>query len=318
MTKLNFMRRSALLITLAVNTFGFTSYSSTSAITALSSTTLASTGTISKMDSSASVYVFSGVSVSDDVGFSAFDFDLNHSSVSGQITGEGSVTIKNITYRETYVRTSGNLAGSIKFSAKPVKRGAIVTLSGAKASTVTQGSGIVEIYDYGWWNSYNFTFSSKGSFSFSALSVHTGFQNPELSGNILAGKMSVSGEGYYSGKLIKKTVSIPYTAETFSTSVPAENTWHLSIGVSQLSANIKGAVTAYADGLLDSSESIPNGYKASGSRNSKTGITKLTFTGVASSTKGTSASVNIDDNYRLQTGKGFSNTLKIYGYSLGF
>lgn len=318
MTDLNFMRRPALLIALALNIFVFTGYSSTSAITALSSTALASTGTISTMDSSASVYVFSGVSVSDNVGFGSFDFDLNHSPVTGQITGEGSVTLENITYEQNYIRTSPDLSGSIKFSAKPVKRGNIVTLAGAKASTVTQGADVVQIYDYGQWYSYDFTFSSNGSFSFSSLSVDTGLQSPQLSGKIAAGRMSVSGKGYYNGRLTKKTVSIPYTAETFSTPVPAENTWHLNIDVSQLSATAKGAVTAYADGLLDASESIPNGYKASGSRNAKTGITKLTFTGVASSTKGTSASVNIGDNYSLQTGKGFSNTLKIYGYSLGF
>ena len=155
--------------------------------------TLKGSGAISTDVMSVSIYVFEGVPVKEDFDFGTFDFEMNHNPTTGQITGEGYVKIKDVVYTEKYVYTEGDLDGAMKFSAKPLKRGSIVSLSGAKVSAVTQRTGDVQIYDYGTWQSYPFTFSSTSNFSFSSLSVDVSQQTPLFSGAIRPGRLAVRG-----------------------------------------------------------------------------------------------------------------------------
>jgi hypothetical protein len=264
---------------------------------------------------SASVYVFEGVPISEDVGMGTVDFDMSQSPTSGQITGYGSMSVS-IPYADSSLSGTADLDGNMTFSAKPVKRGSVVTLSGAKLSSSVNGT--ASIYVYAYYRSYYVYCSAKETFLFNALNVDISRSSPLLYGSIKAGKISIKASGVIEGRSLQRTVSIPYTSESFSEEVSADNIWKLNIGVSQLAVSSKGAVTGYADSLVDMADTVAYGYKVSGTRNSKTSITKLTITGVSSSVKGTSAKVNVDDDLNLKIGSGYSNSLSVYGYSMSF
>ncbi len=239
---------------------------------------------------------------------------LAHSTSTGQVSGTGSGSIRGISAYGSDFSGTGNVDGTFTFTAKPLKRGNIITLSGAKLVCNLSGSGSVNT-GYG---TYPFGLKTKPTFSFRSLAVNTLEQPMYLDGTLKAGKISVTASGSVNGTTVRRTVPVPYPVLPLDRiQIPSESLIGLSVEVSSAAQSSKGAVQGYASKILDNQSTTTAGYAIRGSRSAKTGISKLTFTGVGP-LKGTSAVLNVDDSYQLKTGKGFSNSVKAYGYSVVF
>ena len=262
--------------------------------------------------------VFDGVSVEEDVGFASVDFQMTHSLVTGQISGIGSMRMRDVLYEERYISASVDLDGSLVFSAKPVKRGSVVSLSGAKITAKTTGSANVSVYDYGTWSDYSFDSISNPTFSFRYLTAAIQDSGILLSGEVARGSLAIAASGYVGSQQIKRNVKVPYSEASFSTRIPYASIAGLDVSLSNLVQNSKGAVSGIAGSLFTGEDRTgTNGYKVAGPRSTKTGVSKLTLTGMGTM-KGTSAVLNVDDSLQLKQGKGFANTLRAFGYSVSF
>jgi hypothetical protein len=278
---------------------------------------VASSGSIELPPEGLGLVLFDGVSINQTVGYASVDFQMAHSLVTGQITGMGSVRLQDISYRERYISASGDLSGTLNFSAKPVKRGSIVTLSGAKITAKTTGSAGVDVYNGGW-ESYPFDFVSNPTFTFRSLTATIRDSGILLAGTVARGSLPVAASGYVQGQRIKRNVSIPYSEASFSDEISREHLVGLDVELSNLVQNARGNISGAAGSLFDGGTgTTTSGYKVAGTRSAKTGVSRLTLTGVGAM-KGTSAVLNVDDYLQLKQGKGYANSLRAFGYSLSF
>lgn len=279
---------------------------------------LPTSGTVRHPSTSLSILDFNEteIKVSENVEGATVDAtaSLAHSASTGQVSGSGTGSILGISASGSDFSGRGDINGAFTFTAKPLKRGSIITLSGAKLVCNLTGDGSVDTV-YG---TYRFTLAAKPTFSFQSLAVNTSQEPMYLDGTLKAGKISVTASGSVEGTTVRRTVSVPYSNLPLdSMQIPSERLIGLSAEISSLAQSTKGAVQGYASRILDNQSPTNAGYAIRGSRSAKTGFSKLTFTGVGP-LKGTSAVLNVDDSYELKTGKGFSNSVKAYGYSVVF
>jgi hypothetical protein len=242
-----------------------------------------------------------------------FDCVLSHSNTTGQVSASGYFSVTDVSASSDGITGTGDLDGTLTFSAKVLKRGKIVSLSGAKISSTLNGSVDVWVPDYGY-----ATIKIKSAPTFNFKSLYTNLDDLILNATLKAGRLPMSLTALIGNTNIRRSVSVPYPETTLEPlQIPADHVAALSVELVDVVQSTKGAIKGAANRILDNQNPSPDAYSVSGTRSPKTGFSKLTMTGKGA-LKGTSAVLNIDDSYQLKTGKGFSNVLKAYGYSVAF
>jgi hypothetical protein len=241
---------------------------------------------------------------------------MNHNPATGQITGvaDFAADVTALGFSDTSgIEILSDITGRVLFSAKPVKRGSITSLAGAKFSETvsfqaSMGGG-------------SFNASASAAFTFTKFDVDTAVSPPQLDALVHPTSLKVGIKGTVMGRKVNRSVNmvewlsdIPITSE-----LADDNLAGIVVSIQNVKTVLKtGAVSGYATSLLNTQQSATASYKLSGKRNSKTGLTQLTLAGQTAETKGTSAILYVDDSLEVQTGSNLKNTFKAYGYSFTF
>lgn len=249
--------------------------------------------------------VLDGVSLEETISATSFGLTMVQGLTSSKITA----TDGYISATEFYVNDElvVDFDGEMTFSATATKRGDIVTLSGAKGTIVkgsVTGSGILT-EDSG---SYDVTVTSvAGTFVFKSLSVV--ISTGEIAGLISKGAFKVAGF-VDEDPTQKGTETASYSEEVFGPfDFPVDNIITPEIVLSLTTT--KNRITGSATGTFGDYDDV--GFKVTGTRNAKTGISALTLT--STSVKGVSAKLNLDGNADLN---GTKNSMKVLGYTLTY
>ncbi len=298
---------------------------------------LAPAGTVLKAAADLGIPVFDGVSIQTPlpvfepatqmhtVGVGTIKFDTLHSPITGKILGAGtfSVTDMKFSNRNVYtsgVESSGNLRGHLSFTAIPVKRGTVVTLSGAKIHLNMQGTGnvvIIDPLDSRTWTVAPAFLTAKPEFTFRELSVNVADDPMELGGRINSGNLNITAIGIHRTRRLTRNFKLPYAADYFREIISPEQLATLKTYVEEATQSPSGEIRGFAGHIVDKQTPALRAYIVRGLRNPRTGISRLSFSGAALM-RGTSATLYVNDEYELQTGPNFPNRLSIYGYLIGF
>jgi hypothetical protein len=250
--------------------------------------------------------VFDGVTLEETISATSFGFTMVQGLTSSKLSSMDGY----ISNSEFYVNDElvVDFDGEMTFSAAATKRGNIVTLSGAKASIAKDsvtGSGILTD-DSG---SYDVTVTSvAGTFVFKGLSVN--ILTGEIAGLISKGTLKVAGF-VDEDPSQKGTVTASYLQEDIGPfDFPVDNIITPEIEIS-LTTSSKNRITGSATGTFGDYDDV--GFRVTGTRNAKTGISALTLT--STSVKGISAKLNLDRNADRS---GTKNSMKVLGYTLTY
>lgn len=280
---------------------------------------MAESGTISVESSvTGDILIFTGepLGLPDMSGSVAIDMAVNQNPATGQITGVADFTadLNSLGFDGMDGATISDMKGRVNFSAKPVKRGSITSLAGAKISESLSAKVSLD-GDF-------FSIAASAAFVFKKFEVDTAVSPLHVDGLIRATSFKLGVKGTYLGRRVNSTVNmLEWLADDIevSSDLADDNLASMLVVVQNVKTTAKtGAVSGFADSLLNTQEPQASAYKVSGKRNFKTGITQLTLTGQKAGTKGTSAVINVDDLLEVQTGAKLKNTLKVYGYSVAF
>jgi hypothetical protein len=166
---------------------------------------LPASGVVADESSKSSIHVFNEVAVQETVGFSYLDFEMYHNPISGQISGLGAIDINRMAYSGSYpavrpwIYGSADLSGSVTFSAKPVKRGSLISLAGAKIAATASGIGDAQIDYYGWALYDTFELYSKCNFTSRSLAIADTGGEPSACWNYLRRQSSYVGRREWHG-----------------------------------------------------------------------------------------------------------------------
>lgn len=264
---------------------------------------------ISSADSQSSVQLTVVQGVSGAV--SSVDGTWSHAGISfSNRDGEGTLSVE----------------GQLLFTARPVLRGKIITLSGAKAvlrgctgtgsfTDKSENSYEIEVVNMGA-NRPNTTFTIDGmTFNFSEFGNGT---DSTVSGNIRRGAYVFRGNATDAegNSYTNQSLKVPYAAEPLSTVYPAERVVGLEdlefTGLSTLRNQIRSGTASLGLG-----SDLQYTFGVRGSRNARSGINALSLTGTGTS-RGSSMTLHFNDSGALQTGSRFRNSLRIFGYTINF
>ena len=249
--------------------------------------------------------VFDGVTLQETISATSFGFTMVQGLTSSKISAmDGYISNSEFYANDELVV---NFEGAMTFSATATKSGSIVRLTGAKATIVkgsVTGDGVFTD-DSG---SYSVTLTGVvGTFAFKTLSVD--IESGQIAGLISKGALKVS--GYLDEDPSQKgTVTANYGQEDFGPfDFPADNI--VTPGIALYLTTTKNKITGTASGTFGDYDEV--GFKVTGTRNAKTGISALTLT--STSVKGISAKLNLDGNADLN---GTKNSMKVLGYKLTY
>ncbi|NBT48340.1 MAG: hypothetical protein EBT07_11110 [Actinobacteria bacterium] len=249
--------------------------------------------------------VFDGVTLEETISATSFGLTM----VQGLTSSKLSAMDGYISGSEFYANDElvVNFDGDMTFSATATKSGSIVRLAGAKTTIVkgsVTGDGVFTD-DSG---SYSVTLTGViGTFAFKTLSVD--IESGQIAGLISSGALKVS--GYLDEDPTQKgTVTAKYEPEDFGPfDFPADNI--VTPEIVLFLTTTKNKITGSASGTFGDYDEV--GFKVTGTRNAKTGISALTLT--STSVKGISAKLNLDGNADLN---GTKNSMKVLGYTLTY
>jgi hypothetical protein len=271
------------------------------------------------------ILIFNGAPVLPDdysvEGQFGLDATMNHNSATGQITGNANFTadFSDLTGADIPFSASLSMRGSMKFSAKVTRAGTLTRLVGAKA-TVAMSANMVEGADRA-----NVTSSFQMNFKKYEVDASEYPARLDVLASVSNLKMKIS--GVVMGRRISETVSQSQLGATegslleeimVSTEFPEENFAGVVVSFRNLMTTSKGAVSGAADSILDTQDFPATAYKISGKRDARTGFSQISLTGLLSGSKGTSAVLYVDDDLEVQRGPKMKNTVKAYGYTIGF
>jgi hypothetical protein len=268
------------------------------------------------------IVIFSGEALALDLpdlnGSVSIDMVMNHNPATGQITGVADFTadMSSLGLSDAYaygIEALSDITGRVSFSAKPVKRGSITSLAGAKFSETVSFQASM--------SGDAFTVSASAAFIFKKFDVDTAVSPAQLDALVHPTSFKVGVKGTILGRKVNRSVNmidwlsdVPITSE-----LADDNLAGIVVSIQNVKTVLKtGAVSGSATSLLNTQQSATASYKLSGKRNSKTGLTQLTLAGQTAETKGTSAILYVDDSLEVQTGSNLKNTFKAYGYSFTF
>jgi hypothetical protein len=256
--------------------------------------------------SAVEIPVFDGVTLEETISATSFGFTMVQGLTSSKLSSmDGYISNSEFYANDELVV---NFEGDMTFSANATKSGSIVRLTGAK-STIVKGSVTgdgVFTDDSG---SYSVTLTGVvGAFAFKTLSVD--IESGQIAGLISSGALKVS--GYFDEDPRQKgTVTASYLQEDFGPfDFPVDNIITPEIELS-LTTSSKNRITGSATGTFGDYDDV--GFRVTGTRNAKTGISALTLT--STSVKGISAKLNLDRNADLN---GTKNSMKVLGYTLTY
>lgn len=256
--------------------------------------------------SAVEIPIFNGVPLVETISATNFDITMSQGLTSSKLTGSGEISASDFdVYQDESLVV--NFEGPISLSATATKTGNIVRLTGSKA---TIGKGVVGdgtlTTDEG---SFDATVTGvTGMFVFASLSVD--LESGEIQGVIRPGSLKVS--GYQTDDPSNKgTATTKFSQEEFGPfDFPADNIITPEIELS-LTTSSKNRITGSATGTFGDYDDV--GFKVTGTRNAKTGISALTLT--STSVKGISAKLNLDRNADRS---GTKNTMNVLGYKLTY
>jgi len=277
------------------------------------------------------ILIFSGQSLDlpDLEGKMSVDMEMNHNPATGQITGSAdfsgdlSSLVQSVATGLPYGASIGNVDvnGHLVFSAKPVRRGSITSLSGAKFSETLTAKTTVWVPSYG---NAAVAMSAKAAFEFTKFDVDTSASPPSLNARIYASSMTAKGTVSSNGRKVSiPTMNLINELGTrnfdFTSELPEDSLAEIEIAFKDVRTVAKsGAISGTADSLLDALDPLAAAYKLTGKRDAKTGNSQITVSGQKSWAKGTSAVLHVNDSLQIQTGAKLKNTLKAYGYTITF
>lgn len=266
----------------------------------------------SSSDSSVQFTVVQGVTGA----VSSVDGTWSHSGIAfSNRDGEGTLSVE----------------GQLLFTARPVLRGKILTLSGAKAvlrgctgtgtfTDKSENSYEVEVVNMGA-NRPNTTFTIDGmTINFSDFGNGT---DSTVSGNVRRGSYVFRGNATDAegNSYPNKSITVPYAAERLHTPenpllYPADKVVGLEnlefTGLSTLRNQIRSGTATLRLG-----DDLQVTFGVRGSRNARTGVNALSLAGTGTS-RGSSMTLHFNDSGALQTGSRFRNSLRIFGYTINF
>lgn len=255
------------------------------------------------------------------VGQFGMDATMNHNSATGQITGTANFTadFSDVADGSLGLASAFNMNGSMKFSAKVTKTGAVTRLVGAKATISMSGN----ISD----DSNRLNIVSSLQVDFRKYEVDTS-QSPILLNAVASvANLKLRLSGVLMGQRISQSLNQTQLAQLgvdlfedidLSTEFPEENLSCVEIAFGRLTTSSKGAVSGTADSILDVQDFPAAAYKVSGKRDVRTGVSKISLGGQVPGARGTSAVIFVDDNLQVQRGARTKNVVKAYGYTVTF
>jgi hypothetical protein len=287
---------------------------------------LPDSGTIT-IDSSVTgdIVIFNGASVvpGEVAGGGQFGLDakMNHNSATGQITGTADFSADFSDLVLPGVPSSAfDMDGTMKFSAKVVRAGTLTRLVGAKATVAMSAN-----MELGGSDSLKLVSSLQVTFKKYEVDASQAPARLEAVASVSNLKMKLSGR--VMGRGFNQNIGQSQLGGfevgllddiTVSTEFPDENFAGVVVVIRNVTTTSKGAVSGTADSILDTQE-IPEGaYKISGKRDARTGFSQVSLSGRLAGAKGTSATLYVDDALEVQRGPKMKNTLKAYGYTIGF
>ena len=288
---------------------------------------LPDSGTIT-IDSSVTgdIVIFNGASVLPEevagVGQFGLDATMNHNSATGQITGTAdfSADFSDLVIPGVPFSSAFDMDGSMKFSAKVVRAGTLTRLVGAKATVAMSAN-----MELGGSDRLKLVSSLQVTFKKYEVDASQAPARLEAVASVSNLKMTLSGR--VMGRGFNQNISQSQLGGfevgllediTVSTEFPDENFAGVVVVIRNVTTTSKGAVSGTADSILDTQEFPEGAYKISGKRDARTGFSQVSLSGRLAGAKGTSATLYVDDALEVQRGPKIKNTVKAYGYTIGF
>jgi hypothetical protein len=159
--------------------------------------------------------------------------------------------------------------------------------------------------------------TAKPEFTFRELNLNVADDPMELGGRLNRGDLNVTAIAAHRMRRLTRSFKLPYAADYFREIIPPEQLATLKVYVEEVTQSRNGDIRGFAGHLLDKQTPALRAYTVRGNRDPRTGISKLLLDGTALM-RGTSATLYVNDEYELQTGRNFPNRLSIYGYRIGF